>query len=115
MGIRDWTVNPQPDATRRWDTRANSAFPWWALLCDPALPHHRRGLAEQDLAFLLGAVDRLAKIRIDLFRLGVGTRGRGPCLNRFQPALQMREVVDILILVLVGHDPGIARHVGDRI
>jgi hypothetical protein len=35
-----------------------------------ALPHHRRGLPEQDLAFLLGAVDGLAEIWIDLFRLG---------------------------------------------
>src|SRR6476620_3374714 len=115
MDIRDWTVNPQPDATRRWDTRAKPASPWGATLCDPALPHHRRALAEQDLAFLLRAVDRLAEIRIDLLRLGIRALGRGPGTDGFQPALQMRKVVDILILVLVGDDPGIARHVGDRI
>ena len=35
------------------------------------LPHHRRGLPEQDPALFLGAVDRLAEIRIDLFRQGI--------------------------------------------
>src|SRR5438874_5174527 len=30
-------------------------------------------------------------------------------------SLEMREVVDVLALVLVRHDPGIARHVRDRI
>jgi hypothetical protein len=34
-------------------------------------------LPEQDLPLLLGAVDRLAEIRVDLFRPGVGALGRG--------------------------------------
>src|SRR4029453_9822848 len=60
---------------------------------------------------LLGAVHRLAEIRIDLLGPGVGTLRRRPREDRLQPALQMREVVDVLVLVLVGHDPGIACHV----
>src|ERR1043165_7227475 len=51
------------------------------------LPHHRRGLAEQDPALLLGPIDGLSEIRIDLFRLGVRAHRGGPRLNRFQPSL----------------------------
>src|SRR5689334_3635322 len=57
------------------------------------LPHHRRGLPEQHPALFLGAVDRLAEIRVDLLGQRVGALGRGPGTDGFQPALQMREVV----------------------
>src|SRR3954449_623838 len=80
-----------------------------------ALLHDGSGLAEQQLAFFLGSDRRLAVIRIDLLGLGVGTHGGGPLADGLEPALQMREVVDVLALVLVRHDPGIARHVGDRV
>src|ERR1700748_2079758 len=79
------------------------------------LLHHRRGLAEQQLALFLGAIDGLAEIRVDLFRLGIGALGRGPRGDGFQPALEVRKLLDVLALVLVGHHPGIAGHVGDRI
>src|SRR5450756_2535873 len=79
------------------------------------LLHHRGGLAEQQLALFLGADRGLAEIRIDLLGPGIGAHGGGALADGFQPALQMREVVDVLALVLVRHHPGIARHVGDRI
>src|SRR6266404_6718510 len=79
------------------------------------LLHHRGGLSEQQLALFVGADRRLAVIRIDLLGPGVGAHRRRPLADSLEPALQMREVVDVLALVLVRHDPGIARHVGDRI
>src|SRR5262245_52106111 len=79
------------------------------------LPHHGRGLAEQDPALFLGAVDRLAEIRIDLFRLGVGApRGRA-LAGGFGPAPELRDIADTLPLGLAGNHPGITHHVGDRI
>src|SRR5258706_12759730 len=79
------------------------------------LLHHRRGLAEQQLALFLGADRRLAVIRIDLLGQRVGARRRRPLADGLEPALEMREVIDILALVLVRHDPGLASHVGARI
>src|ERR1700724_1586857 len=67
--------------------------------------HHGRGLAEQQLALLLGADRGLAEVRIDLFGERVGAHGRGPGADGIHPALQMRELLDVLTLVLVGHDP----------
>src|SRR3954469_15847891 len=58
----------------------------------PPLPHHRRGLAEQDLALLLGAIHRLAEIRIDLLGPRIGALGGGPRLDVRQPALHVGEV-----------------------
>src|ERR1700692_4104913 len=66
-----------------------------------ALLHHRGGLPEQQLALFLGADRRLSEIRIDLLGPGVGTQRRRPLADGFEPALQMREVVDVLALVLV--------------
>src|SRR3954447_19614431 len=80
-----------------------------------ALLHDGSGLAEQQLAFFLGSDRRLAVIRIDLLGLGVGAHGGGPLADGLEPALEMREVVDVLALVLVRHDPGIARHVGNGV
>src|SRR6267378_7090048 len=79
------------------------------------LLHHRRGLPEQQLALFLGAYRGLAVIRIDLLGPGVGAHRGRPLANGLEPALEMRKVVDVLALVLVGHDPWIARHVSDRI
>src|SRR6266404_2201083 len=51
------------------------------------LPHHRRGLPEQQLALFFGADRRLAKIRIDLLGLGVGALCGGPLADGLEPAL----------------------------
>src|SRR6266446_779049 len=72
-----------------------------------------RGLAEQDGA-LLGSADA-ALVRVDRLRLVVGAHHRRPRADRLEPALEMRKIPELLALPLVGHDPGIARHVGDRI
>src|ERR1700722_11870444 len=75
--------------------------------------HHRRGLPEQQLALLLGADRGLPVIRIDFLGERVGAHGGRALAGGLEPALEMRKIVDVLILVLVRHDPGIARHVGD--
>src|SRR2546426_12194694 len=72
-----------------------------------------RGLAEQDGALLRGA--NAAEIGIDRLCLLVGAHDCGARADCFEPALEMREIFELLTLALVGHDPGIARHVGDRI
>src|SRR5579863_5562759 len=71
------------------------------------------GLAEQDGALLRGA--DAALIGIDLRRPFVGLDHRGPRFDRFEPALEMRKVGDVLTLALPWHHPGITRHVGNRI
>ena len=77
------------------------------------LLQRRRGLAEQDGA-LLGGADA-ARARIDLLRLCVGAHDRRARFDRVEPALEMREVGELLALALPRHDPRIARHVGDGI
>ena len=70
-----------------------------------------RGLAEQDLlvlvAHLLRPVDRVA--------LGIGRDRGGLVVDGLEPAFQVLEIVEVLALPLIGHDPGIGRHIGDRI
>src|SRR5215475_3519035 len=73
----------------------------------------RRGLAEQDRTLLWSA--DAAHIRVDRLRLLVGALDRRPRAHRFEPALEVREVGDVLALALVRHDPGIDRHVRDRV
>src|SRR5215831_10285195 len=73
----------------------------------------RRGLAEQDRTLLWSA--DAAHIRVDRLRLLVGALDRRPRAHRFEPALEVREVGDVLALAFVRHDPGIDRHVRDRV
>src|SRR3954454_23746133 len=68
-------------------------------------------LPEEELARLF--VYR--RLRIDLFALLVGTYHSGPLTDRFEPALEMRKVLELLLLTLVRHDPRIARHVSNRV
>src|SRR5215216_2064475 len=71
------------------------------------------GLAEKH--FLCGVRHRRAERRVDLLRLFIGAHRRRAGLDRLEPALQMREIVEILPLALMRHDPGIRSHVGDGI
>src|SRR5262249_58949267 len=64
-----------------------------------------RGLAEQDGAFLRRA--DAAHIRVHRFCLLVGPLDRGAPTDRFEPALEVREIGDVLALPLIRHDPGI--------
>src|SRR5258708_38492273 len=61
--------------------------------------HRRRGLAEQDRA-LLGGADA-ALVRVDHLDLVVGAHHGGARTDRFEPALEVREIVDLLALALV--------------
>src|SRR5829696_10216734 len=71
------------------------------------------GLAEKHL--LRGVRHRRTERRVDLLRLFVGADRRRAGLDRLEPALQMREVVEVLALALMRHDPGIGSHVGNRV
>src|ERR1700730_4385280 len=62
--------------------------------------HHRRCLPEQQLALFLGADRGVAEIRIVLLGHGVGAHRGEALADGLEPALQMREVVDVLLLVL---------------
>ena len=56
-----------------------------------------------------------ARRGVDRLGLLVGLHRRGPRPDRLEPALEVGEVLELLALPLVRHDPRIARHVGDRI
>ena len=60
-------------------------------------------LPEQDRALFRGA--DAARVRIDLLRLGIGALDRRPRLDRVEPALHVREVLDLLVLALVRSRP----------
>src|SRR5439155_17208166 len=55
------------------------------------------------------------RVRVGRLGLLVGALERRPCADRFEPALEVREVRDVLPLPLVGHDPGVNRHIRDRV
>ena len=38
-----------------------------------------------------------------------------PCAHRLVPAMDVREIFELLALLVVVHEPGIDRHVGDRV
>src|SRR5579883_2687213 len=74
-------------------------------------PDRRRRLPEEYLRGF-GTVGRLG---LEFFGAGVSALGRGARLDGLEPALQMGEILELLALPLIGNDPGIARHIGDRI
>lgn len=71
------------------------------------------GLSVENAACFLAL--RRAGIEIDLADQRIGPLGCGPRADRLEPALEMREILERLGLALVGHDPGIAGDVRDRI
>lgn len=70
-------------------------------------------MPEQDAARL--RVHRGLVARVDLLGAGIGAlRGRS-CRDGLEPALQVREIREVLLLALVRHDPGVAGHVGNGV
>src|SRR6266513_4080375 len=74
-----------------------------------------RGLAEQHAPGLLG--ERAAGVggRVDRGRLLVGAHGGGAAVEGLEPALELREILELLSLRFVRHDPGVGRDIGDRV
>src|SRR5882724_5227994 len=74
--------------------------------------NHRRRLAEQDLALLVGVDSgRLAQFGAD----GLALDDRRPLAHRFlEPLVEGREVLELLPEILEANDPWPDRHVGDR-
>src|SRR3546814_9894924 len=87
---------------------------WSSDVCSSDLSgsNARRGLAEQDLLLLIGH-RRVAGA--DFLAFAIRLDRRGACPDRVEPALEIGEIVQVLLLCFVGHDPWIASHVGDRI
>src|SRR5260221_6817892 len=72
-----------------------------------------RRLPEQDLAF---RVRDLAVARaIDILLAFVDALHRRPYPDGLEPAPQMREIIQVLAMRLMRHDPGIAGDIGDRV
>src|SRR5437867_2763841 len=69
------------------------------------------GLSEQDLLPFLGD-GGTARVRP---ASGIRPLRPGARAHRVEPAPQVREVIQILLLTLPGNDPGIASHVSDAV
>jgi hypothetical protein len=54
-------------------------------------------------------------LRADVLGFRIGAFDRRTGADRLEPALQIGEMIEILPMTLIGHDPGIGRHVGHRI
>src|ERR1700694_3904984 len=80
-------------------------------ICGPSA----RRLPEQHAPRLFGeggpGVDR----RVDRGRLFVGAHGGRTVVDGLEPALQVREILELLSLRLVWHDPRVGRDIGDRV
>src|SRR3546814_5623433 len=80
---------------------------WSSDVCSSDLGSNaRRGLAEQDLLLLIGH-RRVAGA--DFLAFAIRLDRRGACPDRVEPALEIGEIVQVLLLCFVGHDPRIAR------
>src|SRR5882762_3716535 len=80
-------------------------------ICGPSA----RRLPEQHAPRLFGeggpGVDR----RVDGGRLVVGAHGGRSVMDGLEPALQVREILELLSLPLVWHDPRVGGDIGDRV
>src|SRR6185312_1765812 len=54
-------------------------------------------------------------LRVDLSRPCICAHRGRPGLDLVEPALEVREIIQALLLLLVRHDPGIGGDVGDRV
>src|ERR1700741_599241 len=73
--------------------------------------HSCSGLSEQDLLPFLGD-GGTARVWL---ASGIGTLRPGTLAHRIEPAPQVGEVVQILLLTLPGNDPGIGSHVSNAV
>src|SRR5882724_5915889 len=104
---------------RVWSATSPRACCWgWHFSCEPAPvsapAHGGRVLPVQQLALRIGR-RRGGFGRVDFAGPGIGALHRGPPSDVVQPALQVREVVDLLLLPQVRQHPRVAGNVGDRI
>src|SRR5256885_9245176 len=74
-----------------------------------------RGLAEQHAPRLLGEGSAGVGGGVDRGRLLVGAHGGRTVVDGLEPALQMREILELLSLRFVRHDPGVGGDIGDRV
>src|SRR5882672_9357411 len=74
-----------------------------------------RGLAEQHAPRLFGEGGPGVDGRVDGGRLVVGAHGGRSVVDGLAPALQVREILELLSLRLVRHDPRVGGDIGDRI
>src|SRR2546429_28585 len=68
-----------------------------------------RGLAEQHAPGLLGERGAGVGGRVDRGRLLVGAHGGRTVVDGLEPALELREILELLSLRFVRHDPEIGR------
>src|SRR5437773_2582447 len=73
-----------------------------------------RRLPEQHAPGLLGEGGPGVGGRVDRGGLLVGAHGGRTVVEGLEPALEIREIIEILSLRLVRHDPRVGRDVGDR-
>src|SRR3546814_12654082 len=87
---------------------------WSSDVCssDVSGSNARRGLAEPDLLLLIGH-RRVAGA--DFLAFAIRLDRRGACPDRVAPALEIGEIVQVLLLCFVGHDSRIASPRGDRL
>src|SRR6266850_4511291 len=74
-----------------------------------------RGLAEQHAPGLFGEGGPGVDGRVDGGGLLVGAHGGRTVVDRLEPALQVREILELLSLPLVWHDPRVGGDIGDRV
>src|ERR1700674_3666412 len=80
-------------------------------ICGPSA----RRLPEQHAPGLFGEGGPGVDGRVDGGRLFVGAHGGRTVVDGLEPALQVREILELLSLPLVWHDPRVGRDIGDRV
>src|SRR6266478_10032711 len=80
-------------------------------ICGPSA----RRLPEQHAPGLFGEGGAGVDRRVDGGRLFVGAHGGRTVVDSLEPALQVREILELLSLRLVWHDPRVGCDIGDRV
>src|SRR6266436_3053618 len=80
-------------------------------ICGPSA----RRLPEQHAPGLFGEGGPGVHRRVDGGRLFVGAHGGRTVVDGLEPALQVREILELLSLRLVWHDPRVGCDIGDRV